>query len=66
MLRTRLEKLKTGNYKARGPKLLPNALTSYILDVTMTNSIDGNYLFVFGSDYSRRLFRNRCHDSLFF
>lgn len=43
ILRTRLEKLKTGTYKARGPKLLPNALTSYILDVTMTNSLDGNY-----------------------
>lgn len=41
ILRIRLEKLKAGTYKARGHKLLPNALTSYILDVTMTNALDG-------------------------
>lgn len=42
LLRSRLEKLKAGTYKARGHKLLPNALTSYILDVTMTTTSDGN------------------------
>ncbi|XP_065226578.1 zinc finger SWIM domain-containing protein 8 homolog [Planococcus citri] len=41
ILRVRLEKLKAGTYKARGHKLLPNALTSYILDVTMINGPDG-------------------------
>lgn len=42
-LRIRLEKLKAGTYKARGYKLLPNALTSYILDVTMTTALDGKF-----------------------
>lgn len=49
ILRIRLEKLRAGTYKARGYKLLPNALTSYILDVTMINTPDGKTFIEFTS-----------------